>query len=252
MKLVSMSIVHNEVDRYLPLWLPHLLDFVDEVRIIDDGSTDSTSDFLQQAALEEPRVQVERLPVCQMFEHEGRARNLLLDFAMVGRPTVLLAIDADEFVTDPQAVRHAAEQELPNVWTLDMEEVWKADPSNLYTRQDGGWGTHKVPIMFRVPRQRVRRQWAIRDKQLACGREPVAVRQHFRKAVATGSSVLHFGWLREAERKARYDRYVEKDGGRFHASAHLHSIMFPDRQVRLKRRPWPEGLGELRGRETAA
>jgi hypothetical protein len=35
---------------------------------------------------------------------------------------------------------------------------------------------------------------------------------------------------------------VEHDQGRFHASAHLESIMWPDEKVTVRQRGWPTGL----------
>ena len=83
------------------------------------------------------------------------------------------------------------------------------------------------------------------DRALACGREPMAVRTM--RAVPINATVYHFGWTNEAARAARYQRYVEHDGGRFHNRKHLDSIMLPDSQVRLKPTPWPPGLESWKG-----
>jgi hypothetical protein len=125
-----------------------------------------------------------------------------------------------------------------------MEEVWKADARGLWTREDGGWRRHPVPIVWRAPNGQAVGSgiWKVRDRQLACGREPVAVARI--PARQLPASVLHLGWTNEAERQARFDRYTVADGGRFHASAHLQSIMWPDAKVRLRRRHWPPGVDQ--------
>lgn len=99
-----------------------------------------------------------------------------------------------------------------------------------------------MPIVWRVPAGRSieRPHWRIPNRALACGREPLVIRRQ--QATFTGVSMLHFGWTCEAERQERYDRYARHDAGRFHASAHLRSILAADDQVRLSRRPWPTGL----------
>jgi len=65
-----------------------------------------------------------------------------------------------------------------------------------------------------------------------------------REVVSTGVSFFHFGWACVADRQARYDRYVEHDGGKFHASPHLQSIMWQDDHPKIGfcRSPWPAGL----------
>lgn len=240
MNLIASLLVRNELGRYLRPCIAHLLDFCDEIRVMDDGSTDGTADWLEA----QDRVHVLRQSASSFFEHEGRARNASLAWTMQGRPTHVLAIDADEFVTDGALVRNSCQVNRgPGVWSLIMEEVWKADDGRLWTRQDGGWREHPIPILWRAPRARVAATgaWQIADRQLACGRTPTILRR-FRPVVPSGSSVLHFGWSCEADRAERHRRYVEADGGRFHASAHLNSIMWPDRKVRLAGREWPAGL----------
>ena len=98
---------------------------------------------------------------------------------------------------------------------------------------------HPVPILWAVnPGQR----YQIMDRKLACGREPTQIRPLFRRATHLPVSIFHLGWLDESNRARRHARYVEHDGGNFHARQHLDSIMWDDRRVRLSRRPWPASL----------
>jgi hypothetical protein len=126
-----------------------------------------------------------------------------------------------------------------------MEEVWKADVHHLHIRHDGGWRPHMVPILYKTPR-RIDSSWRIRDRALACGREPQAVRTMIPRHPRPVTEIFHFGWVRESERDGRYQRYVEHDGGAFHASQHLQSIMWPDSRVRLQRKPWPQGMSAVK------
>lgn len=246
MKLVAGVVVHNELSRYLELCMDSLRDFCDEVRVLDDYSSDGTWEWLVAQA--DGAIVAKQNTGPPLFEHEGLGRQRLLEWTLAGEPTHILAIDADEFVADGRMVRKSL-QNGPNqeVWTLDMQEIWKADDNQLYVRNDGGWRSHPAPLLFRVPEQ-LPRQWGIADKALACGREPVYVRNQFRHALRTGTEILHFGWTNESERQARYDRYAVADGGQFHASSHLQSILFEDRRVRMQRRQWPPGLSAYRER----
>lgn len=261
MKLAASLIVKNELGRYLQPCLDHLLEFCDEIRIVDDGSTDGTLGHVG-SAWTRGRV-FAAAGSSTFYEHEGRARQALLDYTLSGNPTHILAIDADEFVSEPIAIRSALNAaatapERPvarhqrrrqrftgSAWTLTMEEVWEADEQELRIRHDGGWKPHPVPILWKVPDGGVPqadRQWRIQDKALACGREPLAIRHVARFAKPAGSMILHFGWARQSEREARYERYVEHDGGNFHARRHLDSIMWTRERVVLRARSWPHAL----------
>lgn len=238
MNLVGSMITRNELGRYLEHSIAALLGFCDEVRVLDDGSTDGTLEYL--ASLD--RVAVKRRDdLAAMFEHEGRGRNDLLDWTLAGAPSHVITVDADEIVIGGAQVRQACVDDGGRgVWTLVMEEVWKADRRGLWTREDGGWRRHPVPIVWRAPAGDGGAGWRVRDRQLACGREPLAVQRVAPKHLP--AAVLHFGWSNEAERQARYDRYVVADGGRFHAGTHLASILDADSKVRLRRRYWPAGI----------
>ncbi|HEY1309294.1 MAG TPA: glycosyltransferase family 2 protein [Vicinamibacterales bacterium] len=246
MKLAASMVVKNELGRYLPECIGHLREFCDLVVVLDDGSTDRTGEWLDDNTDE--MMVVQHLDPSDGFfsGHEGRKRNELLRFTLNQLPDWVLAIDADEFISDGQAVRDycAGPRE---VGTLEMEEVWRCDKKGMQLRMDGGWRPHPVPSLWSA-RLSGRRGQALHipDRALACGREPDAVRRLFGRARSTGSSILHFGWAKEADRQGRYDRYVKADGGQFHANAHLESIMWPDEKVRLQERVWPTDLKRFR------
>jgi Glycosyl transferase family 2 len=244
--LVASLIVKNELGRYLPECVGHLRDFCDLVVVLDDGSTDRTGEWLDDNTDE--RMVVRHLDPADGFfaGHEGRKRQDLLNLTLNQLPDWVLCIDADEFVTDGPAIRNYANGPR-QVGTLEMEEVWKCDQSGLQLRMDGGWRPHPVPCFWNARLSGMRgRPLRIANRALSCGREPETVRRLFHRSRPTGASILHFGWTRESERPVRYERYVTADGGRFHASAHLQSIMRPDTDVTMERRQWPTNLAKYR------
>lgn len=232
-KLVaSMMVGPGEQDRYLDECLGHLVEFCDEVRVRWESAID-----VDWSKADE-RVHVKQADHT-FFQHEGRARQQLLDFTLEAKPTHILTVDADEFVTDGPGLRRFLENSRANVFTLSVQEVWKAEPDQLGIRVDGGWRPSEAPILFRVP---VRQRLRINDRVGGCGREPTWVRNQ-RHRQHTGHSLLHFGWTNEPDRAARYARYADRrDFG--HNPAHIKSIMFPDQKVKLTWRGWdgvPEG-----------
>lgn len=246
MNLVASLIVKNEIGRYLQPCIAHLQQFCDQIIVVDDGSMDGTGEWLQ----DQERVDVVPLPdVSEGFfaGHEGRRRQYLLDFTLNHHPDWVLAIDADEFITDPVALCDYIENSGREVGLLDMEEVWKADDTQLSIRMDGGWRPHACPILWKTSLSGRRGQrLRIADKALACGREPEAIRRYLGKARPTGSSILHLGWAKQSGRQARYERYVTADGGQFHRNSHLDSIMWPDEKIRLEEKLWPPLLERVR------
>lgn len=229
-KLVaSMMVGPGEEDRYLPTALEHLNEFCDEICVRWEAAPGTM--WEPGAGLPNLRI-LDATP--SFFQHEGRARQQLLDFTLQHSPTHILAVDADEVVTDGPGLRAFVEGSRALAFTLQVEEVWKATPDALMIRTDGGWKPSQAPILWRVP---VRQRLRINDRALACGREPTWVRNQ-RHRQHTGHSLLHFGWANEADRQARYDRYVVHDGGRYHRNPHIESIMWPDDKVKLQQRVW--------------
>lgn len=235
MHLIASLIVRNEISRYLLDCLELLLGFCDEVRVVDDDSTDGTASVLSGM----DRVRVTPSTSSRFYAHEGAARQRALEWALDGSPTHILAVDGDELIEDGNDLRAAveADQECP-VWTLCMEEVWKADVDHVWIRQDGGWKAHGVPILYRVTGSALE----IPQRALASGRVPVSVARDHRKAQVSGVSILHLGWANVGERAARHARYVEHDGGQYHAGSHLDSIMWDDGQVKLSRCEWSDSI----------
>jgi glycosyltransferase involved in cell wall biosynthesis len=236
-----MMVVHNEADRYLGASVRSLLEFCDNVRILDDGSDDAPLDLF----LKVPEVQYLRQETSSFYTHEGNTRQALLEWAMEANPTHILAIDADEFVADGQALRTAMEEGCATgVWKLSMEEVWKAEDDFLSIRWDGLWKPRPCGIAFAVPEdhhtnRQNRRHWRLPDRALACGRVPVLTQMAGNRTISEPvCPIFHFGWACEADRDARYQRYVEHDSGRHHDPKHLESIMWGDDQVELRHAPW--------------
>jgi glycosyltransferase involved in cell wall biosynthesis len=239
-----MMIVKDEADRYLRPCFDNLLTFCDEIRVLDDGSTD---DFREIGWYDDERVVIQRSSAPTFFENEGLARQALLDWTMLGEPTHIVAVDADELIGDGLALRREMEAKTGNtgVWKLRMEEVWKASVDGLLIRWDGMWSPRPIGIAFEVPEMRrdrqVARHWKIRP-QNASGRTPIWITQASNRTTTDDvTAIFHFGWSCEADREARYARYANA-GGFNHDDKHIKSIMYGDDRVELRRVKWPAAL----------
>jgi hypothetical protein len=234
LKLVASMICRDELDRYQPRLAEHLLSFCDEVRVLDDCSKDQTAYEIERL---DPRVRVKAVMGMSTWDAwgEGVARQQLLDWTMEAKPTHVLAIDADEFVPRGTVLRKIVRcNPDAEVFSLRMVEIWKRDAVPWQMRVDGGWAPRDCPILWRVPPTcwqtgELPEGWEIPNRKLASGREPeiVAALGAFGDAIRTGLDVCHLGWSEPYERRPRYERYMELDGGDFHATEHLLSILTP-------------------------
>lgn len=237
MKLVAgLMVAEGEIKRYLKPCIQNLQRFCDEIVVHDEGDNNWLSS--QKKVFHHP------VEPGTFFAHEGMARQALFENTLMAEPTHVLAIDADEFISDGPALRKHLE-ENPEVlgWGLCMEEVWGADDKQLYVRMDGGWFPHLIACLYQPKRGRLRqgdRHWNFPDRRLACGRVPPGVGRLGMRDMDL--SVLHFGWANRTERVKRFARYEKHDQGNFHAQAHLDSIMWSDQQVTLATMSWAEAL----------
>lgn len=239
LKLTASLILRNELDRYLGPCLDALLEYVDEIRVLDDSSSDGWEETLRPSwGSSGARVLVHRHTVADRNAHDSfhlhaAARTALMRFTLEGDADYVLAIDADEFVTDGPAVRRACGRGPEAVSTV-ITEVWEACDELLCTREDGGWRQHPIANVWSTARFRGE-VLKLTDRGTATGRVPDVV--HRAKAIPSGAATLHFGWANRADRPKRFMRYGGTNEG--HASAHVKSIMWPDELVTLKPESWP-------------
>lgn len=250
--LVASMVVRNELGRYLRESIGALEEFCDLIVCLDDDSSDGSREWLEEQAKVLTFSRGGEVRDGGTFDNESGVRQLLLAHTwrvmdgLTDTDMFILAIDADEFVADPDALLAAlaGADRYTRSWFLCMQEVWKASDAGLSIRLDGGWMEHDSAMLYRCPLVVGTPEWRFPERALACGRVPPAVNQT--KAAHSGSAVLHFGWAREQERAARYERYRVADGGKFHASSHLDSIMWPDDRVELIERGWPAALDPVK------
>lgn len=97
MKLTSYTPVLNE-EFFIPIWLENVLQFSDEVVILDTGSSDNTIDIIK--SFNDERIRLIEYPdkITDMYKwNEGKVRNYGKSFCT---GDYVLAMDADEVITD--------------------------------------------------------------------------------------------------------------------------------------------------------
>lgn len=181
--------------------LRRLSELVDEIVVLDDGSTDATPQICRACARVTRQVRWEK-----NFFHEGLDRNVVLALAKDTAPDWILILDIDEVFEE-----HAASvfPELLNqseyaVWGFRMLHFWR---DQRHYRVDGKWGEetrgHIHPRLFRnqpglyFPPQKIH------------GAHILGVAG--RAAVADNLYLRHYGYSYWEETVAKYERYRRED-----------------------------------------
>ncbi len=234
--IIANMVVRNEADAYLPQVLDRLSEQVDLICVTDDASDDSTLDLLAKY----PKVRSQVMPEPTFRVHEGRLRQASWDFLsqhVTDDDTMILAIDADEELYETQyALRDLAAIGSLDVFNINFFHMW----NETEFRVDGGWRPHGSSRFFRY---QPGGQFA--DRQMACGSEPTYVQHLIRMRkyfVPTGLMMKHLSYIKDEDKRKKYDRYVELDGGAFHAGPHIQSIIDPPERVTLQ--PWSSIVNE--------
>jgi len=223
MPLIANLVCRNEADRYLEMVLQDLRLYVDDIVVTDDCSTDDTVKIAKKYS---SNIYSTDEPL--FCKNEGQLRQAAWE--NVERHAVpgdwILAIDADEIVySTKKPIMDLIRTNKYDVLALEFINMW--DPTHY--RVDKQWKPSLCTKLFRYMKG-----GQIKDRQLACGSEPTYVEKSIRMnrwMRDSGLKIQHLGYMRDEDKKAKYDRYMEIDGGRFHSGAHLKSIM--DKKVEL-------------------
>ena len=141
-----------------------------------------------------------------MFNKEYKLRKKQWNETKKLNPGWILSLDADEVLED------SFEEKLKTLLTIDNVDVYNFKLYDMWSeteyREDLYWSAHKVyrPFMVRFqPKFRYR----FKRTNQHCGRLPKNIRWLINANVDV--KIKHFGWSREEDRRAKYDRYMELD-----------------------------------------
>lgn len=222
--LIANMVGRNEADRYLEDVLLHLREIVDLIVFTDDASTDYTPHIAYSLGAKVQRTETPIFPV-----NEGALRDLSWQhLSMYAKPgDWILAIDCDEKFYGSESLPKYLDQKQYDVLGVTFYHMW--NPTHF--RTDKAWTPNVSSRLFRfLP------GGEFAKRKMACGSEPTYVQELIRQRRANWSTpfrMQHLGYIRDEDKIAKHARYMELDGGSFHARKHIESILDP--QPTLKR-----------------
>lgn len=155
--------------------------------------------------------------------HESRVRRQLIRLCdqVLDDGDLVLVLDADEELRTLEGrnpsgiVRQLAESDTEGPWPVKFWHLWQAD--GLAHRADGLW---QPSLGYRVYRHQ--KGLELPDRELGCPPIPNM------PWIITHQPVLgvaHWGYARIDDVLRKHAFYMDRDGGRFHNSQHLQSII---------------------------
>lgn len=219
-KLTLSMTLHNESGRFLEQVFESVLPFIDEAVIIDDASTDDTVEICKKY-LKNVKHKIIRNQKSK-FANESQLRKQQWDATVKTHPDWILILDADEipekrFAAVIPELMQNADVDIYNFYPYDF---WK----DGYYREDALWYGHKTGKPYMIRYQPHLHYKFPRRKQHS-GHIPYNA---FRLMTECNYPlrVKHMGWLRDEDKKAKYNRYMQLDpNGEFGSLAQYKSIL---------------------------
>ena len=215
--IYAQMIGRNESDRFLEEVLFRLSTQVDKIIFTDDCSTDATLEMASKYA------EVFQTPRQLFNEHEGQLRALawgnLEKFAKVG--DWIITIDCDEMLyhVDDLEIRSVLDSSEFDVVNVRFYHMW----NDTQYRVDKLWAPNNSSRIFRY-----KDNGAFLNRKLACGAEPSYVSEWIRSRnfwIHSGLIMKHLGYVKDEDKKMKFERYSHLDGGEFHNINHINSII---------------------------
>ncbi|MNH99453.1 Glycosyl transferase family 2 [compost metagenome] len=217
-KLTLSMIVKNESGRYLKRVIAEHRKYIDEVVIIDDGSTDDTADICREYFAGIPIHLVSN--TSSKFSNEVELRKQQWQETISTNPEWILNLDADEMFEKrfAEELPKLLNQTHTDAFCFRLYDFWNED----HYREDGYWSSHKTYRPFLI-RYRPDFEYTWKETPQHCGRFPNNI---FKLPNALSDiRLMHFGWMSEEDRIRKFNRYMELDPqGEFGSMAQYLSI----------------------------
>lgn len=238
-RVIGVIPVKNEADSWLDACLTWAANYVDEIVVMDDRSTDDTVALAEKHT---PYVTVRPDGMKPFLEHEGQFRQSLWRYMERSVEPEdgdwILAFDADEFLVGGfdnriskrlALLREAAEEMGAEAVKLPRPEIWNLGQPPQY-RTDGFWQTEEVRFV------KWKANAEFRPVKMGCGSVP---KIRSKPLVARAVALLHLGYSSEEARMKHFQRYnLMKNHG--HNSKHVASIISPRPKLAEYHGPMPQ------------
>ena len=230
--IIGCFTIYNEADRWLDACLNHHKNFVDELFIYDDQSTDNSVDIALKYT---SNVIVRNSKDSSFIENESQFRSnawreMSKYFSLRDQDDWILCLDADEFFISNNGneretlnsmieyCNRPVKKKCYDSFKISIPEIWAVDGVVPMVRIDGAWAKNFHPRFVRY-----KKDFSFLDKKMACGSVPTYALQNMYSYMSL-AHILHFGYAIENDRIKKYNNYSSmKDHG--HNKNHIESIM---------------------------
>lgn len=204
-RITLSMVVRNEADKFLRKMLLACIEYVDDVLIIDDASTDNTVILCEELLHDVPHVIVKNKQ--SLFANEYILREQQWKETIKLDPEWILFLDADE-IFEPCFKDQIREVLLSDpgidVYKFRLFDRW----NELEYRSDDLWNAHLRYVPF-IVRYRKEIPYLFEKKVQHCGRIPWNVK--YMKSQKSELRLQHLGWMLPEIREHKYNRYMQLD-----------------------------------------
>lgn len=213
--------IRNEADKFLKRMLTHAMQYVSNIIILDDASTDNTIEVCEEVLGNFPHKIYKNNESLMMNLKEAEHKKKLWNLTIKEKPDWILLLDADELFEDwgitvlPQIVNDVSF----DVYYFRMYHMWEDEE---HYRDDGLW----KPIAFTpyLLRYQPNYEYKWEEKAIHCNRYPLNIRNM--PGCYCYVKLKHYGHFTKEIRKAKYERYKLLDpNAEFTPQSHYDSIL---------------------------
>ncbi|TVX93123.1 glycosyltransferase family 2 protein [Paenibacillus agilis] len=205
-KLTLTMVIRNEASRYLQQTLVEHRKYIDEAVIIDDGSTDNSSEICKELLANIPLRLIRNEQ--SKFSNEIQLRQQQWAETIQTKPDWILNLDADEQFESNfgDHINDMLKANSIDCYCFRLFDLW----NETHYREDQYWHAHLYyrPFLIRY-REDFQPVW--KETPQHCGRFPINVLEL--KHQLSPLRLKHFGWAKHEHRIEKYNRYMELDPG---------------------------------------
>lgn len=228
-RIITHTVMKNEMDRYLPYFLQHVSSFADVAHFYDDNSTDDSYELIanspcvtKEGCALEIGIRGENVP--SFLEHESRFRQAawvdMVDRVKPENGDFVICLDADEFLVSFGDIREELNTTTGQALVLTIVEVFGWNRGIPLVRVDGYWAKIFGCRGVRYKDSCCNEGNNFRDVRWAGGSVPATYTDLER---VHSPLILHLGYAKKEDQQEKYDRYHNRFGG--HSTKHIESIL---------------------------